>query len=421
MGRVGHAKPRKMVRLVCIAFALGACGSTASTGGADESPAPLDLEDGFARVSIPLTPRQDPLLVVAGDDVFVYGGFVVPGQPPGETLEPKGDGASYNLVKGEWRELPTAPFSRALYRPSGVWTGTEVLVLGTPCGPTSTESDRAVCTPAGVEMAAYSPAKNTWRIIEGVEGPKGAALALGFPLSSSGLGWTGSEAVFAVSSQRSDQGMLLVDPVAGKSHWAPALENTDATCVTGDNVVAVRTGQISQGGGSSSPNPEAVAQPLRTFELDAAAARWNQVAETVKPASAGAMFEQVHCSGGRLTYLPVMPPPTGFAAGALRWNGSQKRWNALPSFGGIGFPGGVVAVEASGTLVIWILNHDTLFLLRPGATAWTTTPKPPSAREPMKLHTTRGLVIVNETAGQLPLTPLSFGVLDLDRLMPSRG
>jgi hypothetical protein len=356
----------------------------------------------------------------AGDDVFVFGGFVIPGAGPGPLLEPQNDGAIYNLRSGRWRVLPDAPFTSALYQASGVWSGEEVFVLGTPCGPTSTDKELARCKPGGLQMAAYSPSSDTWRLVEGVEAPDGAGFSEGFPVETVGLGWVAGEAVFSVPTADPEQQLLFVDPADGTLRWAARLDGSDTVCATGDAVVAVQSGQVSAEGAITAPNPTAVAESLRTFELEPATHKWVKVDETPKPASAGAMFERVYCSGDQLVYLPVMPPPIGFDAGALRWDAARTEWTAIPPLGGVEFSGDATIAESDGALVIWVLGSDSLLILPSGAATWTTKPTPTGARAAVTLSATDGLVLVDETAREGSPTRLSFGVLDPERYAAAR-
>lgn len=404
------ARTRKLAWVVVVSIAsmvLVACGGSMRTSA---EPGAHEARGGkaFVELKVPLSSRRDPLVVGAGRDVFVFGGFVVTG---GKTRS-LGDGAIHLARSGGWRPLPEWPFTKPLYHPSGVWTGREVVVLGAPCGPTSPDTELARCDPGGVLAAAYSPAEDRWRRIDGVRQPDTAGIDGGYPLESTGLGWDGKHAVFSVSSQRPDPRVFLLDPEAETSHWAPAIDRIDATCVVGGQALAVRTGEVGPDGASSAPNPVAVAEPLRVYRLDAAGSAWTLVSETPKPASTGAMFERVVCSAGRLAYLPIMPPPTGFDGGGLWWSADRTAWEPLPSLGAIGYPGEAQVAESQGTKVVWIDGHHRLPLLPPGASRWMSAPKPDGATGRVALDALSGRVLVDETVDVRPPTRLTVGILD---------
>jgi hypothetical protein len=66
-------------------------------------------------------------------------------------------GAAYDAQANRWRELPPAPV--ALNLASAVWTGREVVVVGSRLN----GSNRAAAD--GVRGAAYDPASDRWRLI----------------------------------------------------------------------------------------------------------------------------------------------------------------------------------------------------------------------------------------------------------------
>lgn len=97
-----------------------------------------------------LTPRADPVVVWAGDELFVWGGL------GSQRTSAYADGAILDPATGTWRRLPPAPVpARGLA--AAVWTGSEVLIWGGATGPSSTSQ-------VG-QGAAYSPATSTWRAL----------------------------------------------------------------------------------------------------------------------------------------------------------------------------------------------------------------------------------------------------------------
>lgn len=93
----------------------------------------------------PLKAFADPVLVWTGTELVVWGGL------------PPADAAAYDAATRTWRRLPASPlFARVPF--AAVWTGTEVLVWGS----------RGVHGRAGdADGAAYDPQTNRWRSIAG--------------------------------------------------------------------------------------------------------------------------------------------------------------------------------------------------------------------------------------------------------------
>ena len=94
----------------------------------------------------PLAVRSLAAAVWTGDEVLVWGGFA-----RGAMFA---DGAAYDPATGTWRVLPPAPLS-ARAPVATVWTGTEMIVWG------STSRNQ----PGARDGAAFDPRSNRWRAI----------------------------------------------------------------------------------------------------------------------------------------------------------------------------------------------------------------------------------------------------------------
>jgi hypothetical protein len=267
------------------------------------------------------------------------------------------------------------------------------------------------CKPGGVHSVAYSPETGEWQQFADVASPKGFEATTGSAITSTGLGWTGSEAVFAVSNANGGQDLILLNPSTGRSRLTDYLSRADAVCVSGGRIVGVRTGEIDAQGGYSSPNPSAVAEPLRTYELRTGDMTWNEISSVSKPASNGAVFERVYCSQGELVYLPIMPAPEGYGSGGMWWNPKLPGWDALPSFGPAGFPGDARIARVNGNRVIWLLG-GRMYVLPPSAGQWRNLPAP--SMPAVGLGSVSGLLLVK--IGQQPGPAVtSVGLVDLTR------
>jgi hypothetical protein len=119
----------------------------------------------------PLAPRSDHISAWTGRELVVWGGHAT---GHGWLV----DGAAFDPVSATWRSIAPAPLPADRY--SGVWTGSELIVVG---GGEAT-----------VTGAAYDPATDTWRTIS----PPPVALV------RYQLAWTGQR-VLAVGGERTGE------------------------------------------------------------------------------------------------------------------------------------------------------------------------------------------------------------------------
>ncbi|HEU4320755.1 MAG TPA: hypothetical protein VFS66_11795 [Acidimicrobiia bacterium] len=117
-------------------------------------------------VPTPVVARCHRALVGTDEELIFWGG----NQQDCEYESPTGNPAmAYHPASGMWRQLPESPMEPVV-APTGVWTGSEVILC---CGMTSRQA------------AAYDPATDTWRTL--AESPLGGP----FPEAR----WTGEEMV----------------------------------------------------------------------------------------------------------------------------------------------------------------------------------------------------------------------------------
>ncbi len=392
-------------------LAASACGSKTDAGHVTRAPA--DLTKGFAEVVVPLPTRQSPMVVAAGDHVVVFGGYRIEGSHE----IPRGDGADYDVARGEWTSMPPAPFDRALHLAAGVWTGREVIVVGTPCGTTTTDLYDARCDHATVVAASYTPKTNSWRPLASPDASMFPLLTYGSPLLGVGAGSTGTAVLFDNDTGDASRQYLVADAAGGSWHFLPAFTTADTVCPVAGAVVGVQTGQIYANGGSGSPNPQAVAAPLRTSMLESRSNTWGAPVAIPKPASAGAMFERVVCSAGQLAYFPIFPGPVGIDGGALWYEPGTEQWTTLPSLGATNSPNVVSIAEIHGTKMVVIEtgpgSGGSLFLLPAGATSWVRHPLPTTALNSFQALSDLILVVAFDQRGSDHMT---IGLLDPTRL-----
>ena len=109
----------------------------------------------------PLSPRDDAVVVAAGDHVVVWGG---------EGLGSKrvlADGATYDTVDDRWQPMPDAPIAGRVAAAT-TWTGTEVVIWGGLSGRRALD-----------DGAAYNPRTRRWRrLADAPIGPRVGATAV---------------------------------------------------------------------------------------------------------------------------------------------------------------------------------------------------------------------------------------------------
>ena len=429
-------RARTAISLACVlALAAAACGSQAESGRVTRAPA--DLTNGFAEVVVPLPTRQSPMVVAAGDHVVVFGGY----RFAGNTQTPRGDGADYDIAKGEWMAMSPAPFDRPLYQAAGVWTGREVIVIGTPCGATTTEMELARCAHATVAAAAYSPSRHSWRALRSPPRSRFPWVAKGAPLGAGGLGWAGNAAVFEIYDGEPYRQNLLLDPEAETWTFAPPLKFASTFSVTGGHLVAGVIGETAPNVGFGTATPGSPLPPVRAITLSNDHRRWTESASASRGGPTP-MFDRVYRAPGVLMYASILPPPTGFDAGGLWYEPDARRWAELPSFAAAGFPGEMSPAELDGTRLVWLggtvgldaiersgptsqpqvqtsrrvstpATDGQLFVLPRGSTAWLR-PKPPIAG-PVSISALDQLLLVIPS-GRLGAKRMKIGLLDLNRL-----
>jgi hypothetical protein len=116
----------------------------------------VNLDDGAAYDPVmnqwhlfptaPLAGRERHVAVWTGSEMIIWGGVNSTG-----VLH---DGAALNPSTGKWRQIPDAPFT--FREPLAVWTGVEMIVVGTEFTPNAITRQR-------VRAAAYDPVTNRWR------------------------------------------------------------------------------------------------------------------------------------------------------------------------------------------------------------------------------------------------------------------
>jgi hypothetical protein len=225
----------KIVVVPCamlIAALLGGCGKRSS-------PSEVVVRAKGESVAQPPSsslPLQDPVLFAAGETVdLLTAGTDAGGASTNQLL-------SYDPAANVWKVLTAPPFDPPLFLPAVVWTGTAVVVVGTPCGKTegkSNATDDFECSPGGAAAAVYDPSADTWTPAS--QPPGGAPKTGGGPFHRS-VGWDGSRALFIVGDS-----LVAYDPT--RNTWSTRTSATELRtardwCIAGDRVVAMNSTRV---------------------------------------------------------------------------------------------------------------------------------------------------------------------------------
>jgi hypothetical protein len=150
-----------------------------------------------------------------------------------------------------WRPMAPAPFDDALLYPSGVWTGTEVVVMGTPCpDPNHEEDGEYVNCEREPVAAAYSPTANSWRSLPPPPLPEPMH---GYSILSSPVGVVDGKAVFSYQSQNVRVQLMMIDPTSGATTFAVA---PTEPCAVGGRLLAFGPDSDGSFGSPVEPSPE---------------------------------------------------------------------------------------------------------------------------------------------------------------------
>lgn len=390
------------------AVVIAACGSNAgqmqavSVGGAAGAAGEVAAGE-FRSVEVgPVGQPRDALVLVGDDSLFVFGGYEV---EQGSVRAPLGTAALLDLATGNWRKVPPAPFSGHLYHPAGVWTGAEFVVLGNPCGTTTLDLDEAQCEAVTLEAAGFDPVSRSWR--------KLPVPSLSFdstlPVMPSGLGWTGTYALFRVGSLEGT--FVGLDPDRQEWDVVPELrEVSELFCFAGSTLYGVTTTPEADDVYRSLP-PEVLRKaPIRTFRLDGTSLRWEEGASIEKP-DVGLASERVECGDGtkgELLYVPIGKADVAeqdvdlpILDGVLWYQPETGTWERLPKPAANAY-GRQQIGRAGDQIVWWPESGDEVWQLGLDQDVWKSLTKP-SARGVSVLGGAQGVLILRSADVDDPL------------------
>jgi hypothetical protein len=141
-----------------MAVVLGVGALVTNLGGADD-PVTITTTDPqltYVPADAALSARTDHVTISSGDAVLVWGGRAFTGDETRPELFD--NGALYDVESGEWTPVGAAPLSPR-YHATGVWTGSEMIVVG------GWDLDDDGFIRGLDDGAAYNPATDTWRQI----------------------------------------------------------------------------------------------------------------------------------------------------------------------------------------------------------------------------------------------------------------
>jgi hypothetical protein len=320
--------------------------------------------------AVPLTPRAYPLVVWTGREAVIFGGTAVPARD--NVTRELNDGAIYDPAKEVWRHMPDAPFEPHLASPTGLWTGSELIVVGAPCrDQTAGDSSQENCVPGGLKAGAFDPTRNSWR---NVELPSVGANAHQHGIEAIGSNSKGSLWVL--------NGRYWFRTTNGTWDTLPAAPfRTRSLCLVDDQVVAVdytddgtyqqHLNDIEEAQGEIHlTNPT---KPHQTASMVAAVfdlpdGHWKTIRNTHVRTRAARYLNSTCAPDGAYVYSGNIDEPVqiGFA----RYQARTESWETItapPASPGVHPPAAVV----DGRLVVWA---SALLQYEPTAKRWTSSP-----------------------------------------------
>jgi hypothetical protein len=336
--------------------------------GSSQSPAAARAWSTFD--SPPLSPRSLPMVSWTGREVVVFGGTALPmAADVSRTLD---DGAIYDPARDAWRPMAEPPFDPPLGSPSGVWNGSELLVVGVPCGDQPTaDAAREHCAPGGLRIGAFDPAANRWRPVEPPAslGPNAGLQAV------EAIGATGAGSLFALDDRR-----WLLRPDGSWTELPEPPFRVRLTCVVGEELLAVGytddssylerlSDQEELDGAIEAPQT----MPEQPSEMVAATlvvpdGAWAVVTRADPAAVAPDYLNSACAPDGAYVYSAE---PADGRQGFARFDAIARSWREVaspPGRPGVNPP----AVVAAGHLLVWA---DVLLDYDPDADGWTERPR----------------------------------------------
>jgi hypothetical protein len=287
-------------------------------------------------IQAPIEGRISPSGVWTGSEVLVWGGWIWDEEGVGISGA-AADGVAYHIKQDRWRAIPEAPIE-ARARHLAAWTGREMLVWG----------GLGRAAPDG---AAFNPAAGSWRVV--------ADAPLKWTDNTASV-WTGDEWVIAIGRRdaidvaaynpASDTWRALPSPAIARPHemwlaWTRSeLVLVDTTA--GTYVLAQGSSEWTEEGGSGDASGPIATVGDRLFGTTYSvsggeAAQWVagsgwEIVPGQRPVS------HALSTGDRVVYL----------RGGAAFDPSSKEWVILKPYSGIGRVDHV-EVWAGDRLVVW--------------------------------------------------------------------
>jgi hypothetical protein len=165
MPATGAPVPRSSYALAAAEGKLIVWGGWTQEQGPVADGAVLDLKkpDAWKPMSMEGAPhrREMPVVAWTGKQLLIWGG--ADAEDAGAPLEPRTDGARYDVKADRWTPMSQAGAPSGRFRPLTLWTGRELLVLGGGASGASSGSARG-----STDAAFYDPAADRWRPVTGV-------------------------------------------------------------------------------------------------------------------------------------------------------------------------------------------------------------------------------------------------------------
>jgi len=346
---------------VTVIVLLAACGG--STQGSGVSARAQELQPGLSVLpDAPISERRNPIIVSGESFVFVWGGVTT----SAGVQESFADGALFDRAEGTWAGLPDAPFPSGLYQGGGAHVGGDVVVVGTPCGRTSSSDDEANCEGQGLEAAAFNVEDESWRQLDLPASLAGDGATL--PPVAHDVGTWDTEAVFSFSVNGTAS-YQAVDPV--RSTWRALVSppvGFDTVCPIEGDLFAFGLGSVRTQESIISDSPESPG--LETLRYDPDQDAWAELPTAIGVSSP---FPGIFTCG---IDVALFQAPGLTASSVMYFDVGGEGWTLTPPGGLNAYDAGTVAALTEPGFVLWPRADPNVLLLDRGTQSWQRVQKP---------------------------------------------
>lgn len=320
--------------------------------------------------------RRSPATAAGDGMLFVYAGRIVDER---EAVRLTNDGVIYNAGDGSVTQVPAWPLAAPPYEAAAVFTGSEFLVVGTPCpGDLPSTAEDVDCGGNGLGAAAFDPLTGKWREVTA------PSATLDLPKSithSFAYGVSDGVALFRVG--RGDSEIVAYD--LRSDEW-------------GDYGLLTDEGTVCSGGSNLYRSHIAGDGSIATERLDAASGEWSSQARG-QLESTGTANSFLEC-GYHQTLFVDYSGEDGSLSSFAWFEDESGEWVSLPAPRLTGYDGTITGIDLPSSKLIWPSSESGKpQMLADGADTWESIDGY-KGTSPRMLLTTNGSVFVIDVSSK---------------------